>query len=115
MDPQQNLKDSRAQEVHAQAVYASPTAPDSNEAMLAMVAQMKNEAAADRQAAAADRQRAAEERRLHEQSMQRNVQHAPVQYQQPMGPGPGTTTVIQVPHADIDHCQHFVCCLFLGG
>ena len=131
MDPQENLKDSRAQEIQAHAVYATPSAPDSNEAMLAMVAQMKNEAAADRQAAAADRQKAAEERRLHEQNQQqqnqqRNMQHAPVQQQQPMpygqpqyqqqmGHGPGATTVIQVPNNDVDHCQHFLCFIFLGG
>ena len=127
MDPQQNLKDSRAQEVQAHAVYATPSAPDSNEAMLAMVAQMKNEAAADRRAAAADLQRATDERRLHEQNQQHSMQqYAPVQQQQPMpygqpqyqqqmGHGPSTTTVIQIPGGGIDHCQHLVCCLFLGG
>ena len=111
-------------QAHAEAVYAVPSAPDSNEAMLAMVAQMRNEAAADRQAAAADLQRAADERRLHEQNQQRNMQYAPVQQQQPMPygqpqyqqpMGQGTTTIIQVPGGGIDHCQHFVCCLFLGG
>ena len=125
MEPQQNLKNSTAHEVHAQAVYAAPSAPGSNDAMLAMVGQMRNEAAADRQAAAADRERAADERRLHEQNQQRNLQH-PAQQQQPMpygqpqyqqqaGSGQSTTTVVQIPNDDIDHCQHFVCCLFLGG
>lgn len=125
MEPQQNLKDSRAHEVHAQAVYAAPSAPGSNDAMLAMVEQMRNEAAADRQAAATDRQRAADERRLHEQNQQRNLQH-PAQQQQPMpysqpqhhqqaGSGQGTTTVVQMPNNDIDHCQHFICFVCLGG
>ena len=118
MEPQRNLKETNNDLVYvrAEAVVSQPSAPDSNDHLMAMVSEMKNQAAADREAAAADRQAAAEERRIFEQN-QRARQLNAVQTQQPnQSRNPQTqTTVVHVQQQGIDHCQHFVCCLFLGG
>lgn len=118
MEPQRNLKEMNRDPVyvHAEAVMAQPSAPDSNQHMMAMMSDMQAQAAADRQAAANDRQAAAEERRIFEQNQHARQQGA-VQTQQPTQKrNPQTqTTVVRVQEEGIDHCQHFACCIFFCG
>jgi hypothetical protein len=113
MEPQRNLKQSRADVIyaHAEVVQAAPASEEGNAAAIEMALQMREEAAADRRAAAADREAAAIERRSFEENARRA--NGPAIRQQPGGGQRKTITEITVP--PVNHCEYFVCCIFTCG
>lgn len=103
---------------HAEPVHATASATDSNSAMMAMMAQMSEQANRDRIAAAADREALAADRLAFQQQQQQQQQYQQQHQsvtQQPHSNQQETRTVVTSTVDPPDHCQHFVCCIFFCG
>ena len=114
MEPQQNLKQSRADVIyaHAEIVQASPASSEANDAALEMALQMREEAAADRRAAAADREAAAIERRVYDNNNPRAAKGPAVTQQPAMG---ARRTVTHISVLPVNHCEYLACCFVTCG